>query len=140
MRKHLSGSIDCRRPRSPACRPARNREEAKPGAGGAPAAPAAAPADDKGPIKVGILHSLSGTMAITETSLKDVALMAIDEINAKGGVLGKKLEPVVVDPASNWPLFAEKARAADHAGQGRRRCSAAGPRCRASRCCRCSRS
>src|SRR5467141_542220 len=61
-------------------------------------------------IKVGILHSLSGTMAISETSLKDVALMTIEEINAKGGVLGKKLEPVVVDPASNWPLFAEKAR------------------------------
>jgi urea transport system substrate-binding protein len=61
-------------------------------------------------IKVGILHSLSGTMAISETSLKDVALMTIESINAKGGVLGKKLEPVVVDPASNWPLFAEKAR------------------------------
>lgn len=61
-------------------------------------------------IKVGILHSLSGTMAISETSLKDVALMAIEEINQKGGLLGKKLEPVVVDPASNWPLFAEKAR------------------------------
>ena len=61
-------------------------------------------------IKVGVLHSLSGTMAISETSLKDVALMTIDEINAKGGVLGKKLEPVVVDPASDWPLFAEKAR------------------------------
>ncbi|OGA31813.1 MAG: urea ABC transporter substrate-binding protein [Betaproteobacteria bacterium RIFCSPLOWO2_12_FULL_62_13b] len=61
-------------------------------------------------IKVGILHSLSGTMAISETVLKDVTLMAIEEINAKGGVLGKKLEPVVVDPASNWPLFAEKAR------------------------------
>src|SRR5476649_446122 len=61
-------------------------------------------------IKVGILHSLSGTMAISETTLKDTALMAIEEINAKGGVLGKKLEPVVVDPASNWPLFAEKAR------------------------------
>jgi urea transport system substrate-binding protein len=61
-------------------------------------------------IKVGILHSLSGTMAISETSLKDVALMTIAEINAKGGVLGKQLEPVVVDPASNWPLFAEKAR------------------------------
>ena len=61
-------------------------------------------------IKVGILHSLSGTMAISETSLKDVALMTIDEINAQGGVMGKKLEPVVVDPASNWPLFAEKAR------------------------------
>jgi urea transport system substrate-binding protein len=61
-------------------------------------------------IKVGILHSLSGTMAISETALKDVALMTIDEINATGGVMGKKLEPVVVDPASNWPLFAEKAR------------------------------
>jgi urea transport system substrate-binding protein len=61
-------------------------------------------------IKVGILHSLSGTMAISETSLKDVALMTIAEINASGGVLGKQLEPVVVDPASNWPLFAEKAR------------------------------
>ena len=61
-------------------------------------------------IKVGVLHSLSGTMAISETSLRDVALMAIEEINDKGGVLGKKLEPVVVDPASDWPLFAEKAR------------------------------
>ncbi len=61
-------------------------------------------------IKVGILHSLSGTMAISETSLKDVALMTIEEINANGGVLGKQLEPVVVDPASDWPLFAEKAR------------------------------
>lgn len=62
------------------------------------------------PIKVGILHSLSGTMAISETSLKDVALMAIEEINEKGGILKRKIEPVVVDPASNWPLFAEKAR------------------------------
>ena len=61
-------------------------------------------------IKVGILHSLSGTMAISETSLKDMALMTIEEINANGGVLGKKLEPVVVDPASDWDLFAEKAR------------------------------
>ncbi len=61
-------------------------------------------------IKVGILHSLSGTMAISETVLKDTVLMAIEEINAKGGVLGKKLEPVVVDPASNWPLFAEKTK------------------------------
>jgi urea transport system substrate-binding protein len=69
-----------------------------------------APAFAADTIKVGILHSLSGTMAISETSLKDMALMTIDEINAKGGVLGKKLEPVVVDPASNWPLFAEKAR------------------------------
>jgi urea transport system substrate-binding protein len=61
-------------------------------------------------IKVGVLHSLSGTMTISETVLKDVTLMAIEEINNKGGVLGKKLEAVVVDPASNWPLFAEKAR------------------------------
>ncbi|MCX7176745.1 MAG: urea ABC transporter substrate-binding protein [Proteobacteria bacterium] len=61
-------------------------------------------------IKVGILHSLSGTMAISETALKETALMTIAEINAKGGVLGKQLEAVVVDPASNWPLFAEKAR------------------------------
>ena len=67
-------------------------------------------AQSKDPIKIGILHSLSGTMAISETSLKDVALMTIDEINKSGGVLGRKLEPVVVDPASNWPLFAEKAR------------------------------
>ncbi|WP_455280241.1 urea ABC transporter substrate-binding protein [Cupriavidus necator] len=67
-------------------------------------------AQSKEPIKIGILHSLSGTMAISETSLKDVALMTIDEINKSGGVLGRKLEPVVVDPASNWPLFAEKAR------------------------------
>jgi len=61
-------------------------------------------------IKVGILHSLSGTMAISETALKETALMTIDEINKSGGVMGKKLEPVVVDPASNWPLFAEKSR------------------------------
>jgi urea transport system substrate-binding protein len=61
-------------------------------------------------IKVGILHSLSGTMAISETTLKDVMLMLIDEQNKKGGLLGKKLEPVIVDPASNWPLFAEKAK------------------------------
>ncbi len=61
-------------------------------------------------IKVGVLHSLSGTMAISETTLKDTVLMLIDAQNKKGGLLGKKLEPVVVDPASNWPLFAEKAR------------------------------
>ena len=61
-------------------------------------------------IKVGILHSLSGTMATSETTLKDVMLMLIEDQNKKGGLLGKKLEPVVVDPASNWPLFAEKAR------------------------------
>ena len=71
---------------------------------------ASAPAVAADTIKVGILHSLSGTMAISETALKETALMAIEEINAKGGVMGKKLEPVVVDPASNWPLFAEKAR------------------------------
>ena len=73
-----------------------------------PIATSARAADDT--IKVGILHSLSGTMAISETTLKDVMLMLIDEQNKKGGLLGKKLEPVVVDPASNWPLFAEKAR------------------------------
>ncbi|HEX3998959.1 MAG TPA: transporter substrate-binding protein, partial [Pirellulales bacterium] len=67
-----------------------------------------AKADDT--VKVGILHSLSGTMAISETSLRDVELMAIEEINDAGGVLGKKVVPVVVDPASNWDLFAEKAK------------------------------
>jgi urea transport system substrate-binding protein len=61
-------------------------------------------------IKVGVLHSLSGTMAISETTLKDTVLMLVDEQNKKGGLMGKKLEAVVVDPASNWPLFAEKAR------------------------------
>ncbi len=61
-------------------------------------------------IKVGVLHSLSGTMAISESTLKDTVLMMIEEQNKKGGVMGKKLEPVVVDPASNWPLFAEKTR------------------------------
>ena len=71
---------------------------------------AAAAPPTGGTIKVGILHSLSGTMAISETTLKDVMLMLIEEQNKKGGVLGKKLEAVIVDPASNWPLFAEKAR------------------------------
>jgi urea transport system substrate-binding protein len=71
---------------------------------------AATPALAQDTIKVGILHSLSGTMAISETTLKDVMLMLIEEQNKKGGLLGKKLEAVVVDPASNWPLFAEKAR------------------------------
>jgi urea transport system substrate-binding protein len=69
-----------------------------------------AQAQAKDTIKVGVLHSLSGTMAISETVLKDTVLMAIDDINAKGGLLGKKLEAVVVDPASNWPLFAEKTK------------------------------
>ena len=68
------------------------------------------PAHAADTIKVGVLHSLSGTMAISETVLKDTVLMTIDEINAKGGVMGKKLEPVVVDIASNWPLAAEKAK------------------------------
>ncbi|HVT48124.1 MAG TPA: urea ABC transporter substrate-binding protein [Vicinamibacterales bacterium] len=62
------------------------------------------------PIKIGILHSLTGTMAISETSLRDAVQMAVDEINASGGVLGRQVEPVIVDPASNWDLFAEKAR------------------------------
>jgi urea transport system substrate-binding protein len=70
----------------------------------------AVPAAAEDTIKVGVLHSLSGTMAISETTLKDAMLMLIDEQNKKGGLLGKKLEAVVVDPASNWPLFAEKAR------------------------------
>ncbi len=67
-----------------------------------------APAEEK-PVRIGILHSLSGTMAISETPLKDVALMTIEQINAEGGVLGRRIEPIVLDPASNWPLFAEKA-------------------------------
>ncbi len=62
------------------------------------------------PIKVGVLHSLSGTMAISETTLKDTVLMMIEQQNAAGGLLGRPLEAVVVDPASDWPLFAEKAR------------------------------
>src|SRR6201988_4664154 len=76
----------------------------------AAAAPAYLAAQTPGPIKVGVLHSLSGTMAISETTLKDTVLMLVEEQNKKGGLLGKKLEAVVVDPASNWPLFAEKAR------------------------------
>ena len=67
-------------------------------------------AQTQGTIKIGVLHSLSGTMAISETTLKDTVLMMVDDINKKGGLLGKKVEAVVVDPASNWPLFAEKAR------------------------------
>ena len=64
----------------------------------------------EGPIKVGVLHSLSGSMAISETTLKDAMLMLIEQQNASGGLLGCELEAVVVDPASDWPLFAEKAR------------------------------
>jgi len=70
----------------------------------------AADAQTTGTIKIGVLHSLSGTMAISETSLKDTILMLVDDLNKKGGLLDKKVEAVVVDPASNWPLFAEKAR------------------------------
>jgi urea transport system substrate-binding protein len=72
--------------------------------------PGRAGAAETAPIKIGVLHSLSGTMAISETILKDFLLMQVAELNAKGGLLGRKIEPVVVDPASNWPLFAEKAR------------------------------
>jgi urea transport system substrate-binding protein len=72
--------------------------------------PIIATAQTAGTIKVGVLHSLSGTMAISETTLKDTILMMVDDLNKKGGLLGKKVEAVVVDPASNWPLFAEKAR------------------------------
>jgi len=71
---------------------------------------AAQPARAEDTIKIGILHSLSGTMAISETILKDLMLMQVADLNARGGLLGKKVEAVVVDPASNWPLFAEKAR------------------------------
>ena len=99
--------------------------------------PRAAAAEDT--IKIGILHSLSGTMAISETILKDFMLMQVADLNAKGGLLGKKIEPVVVDPASNWPLFAEKARDLLQR-QKVARSSAAGPPCRGSRCCRSSRS
>jgi len=71
---------------------------------------AVAAAECADPVKVGVLHSLSGTMAISETTLKDTMLMLIEAQNAKGGVLGCEIEAVVVDPASDWPLFAEKAR------------------------------
>src|SRR5260370_16570877 len=74
------------------------------------AAIGAAPAAAQDTIKIGVLHSLSGTMAISETTLKDTILMMVDDINKKGGLLGKKVEAVVVDPASNWPLFPAKAR------------------------------
>jgi urea transport system substrate-binding protein len=80
------------------------------GAAGLLTAALAQPVAAQETIKVGVLHSLSGTMAISETTLKDTVLMMVDDINKKGGLLGKKVEAVVVDPASNWPLFAEKAR------------------------------
>ena len=80
------------------------------GCGGSGDAPETAEGPTGNPIKVGVLHSLSGTMAISETTLKDTVLMMVDEQNAKGGLLGRPVEAVVVDPASDWPLFAERAR------------------------------
>lgn len=81
------------------------------GMGAALATPAIRGAAAQGaPIKVGVLHSLSGTMAISETALRDTVLMMVEGINSRGGLLGRRVEAVVVDPASNWPLFAEKAR------------------------------
>src|SRR6201989_2858137 len=115
MKKIISAVVTLAAMATGACKgPGGEAPPAQPAASAATtaaAAPAAAApkAKETGPIKVGILHSLSGTMAISETSLKDVALMTIDSINKAGGVLGRKLEAVVVDPASNWPLFAEKA-------------------------------
>jgi len=103
-----AGLLGCKGPGESSTTPATPSAAASGAVSGAPAAKPKA--KDSGPIKVGILHSLSGTMAISETSLKDVALMTIEQLNAAGGVLGRKIEPVVVDPASNWPLFAEKAR------------------------------
>ena len=92
-------------------RPVSRRTAIAAGLGTVLAAPAIRPSFGQGaPIKVGVLHSLSGTMAISETALRDTVLMMVEQTNAKGGVLGRKLEAVVVDPASNWPLFAEKAR------------------------------
>ncbi|MFC3001719.1 urea ABC transporter substrate-binding protein [Falsiroseomonas tokyonensis] len=87
------------------------RRAALAGLGTALAAPAIRPSfAQAAPIKVGVLHSLSGTMAISETALRDTVLMMVEAQNAAGGILGRRLEAVVVDPASNWPLFAEKAR------------------------------
>ena len=80
------------------------------GCGGTGDESGSAPGAAGDPIKVGVLHSLSGTMAISETTLKDTILMMVDEQNAKGGLLGRPVEAVVVDPASDWPLFAERAR------------------------------
>src|SRR6478735_8076271 len=83
------------------------RRAALAGFGAALAAPAIRPSFAQGaPIRVGVLHSLSGTMAISETALRDTVLMMVEWQNSRGGILGRRLEPVVVDPASNWPLFA----------------------------------
>src|SRR5687768_14579786 len=91
-------------------RPVSRRKALAAAAGLALGLSAFGPVQAQDTIKVGVLHSLSGTMAISETTLKDTILFLIEEQNKKGGVMGKKLEAVVVDPASNWPLFAEKAR------------------------------
>ena len=89
------------------------------GMGAALATPAIRGASAQGaPIKVGVLHSLSGTMAISETALRDTVLMMVEGINSRGGLLGRRVEAVVVDPASNWPLFAEKAGVLFQVGKG----------------------
>ena len=101
-------------------------------------AASAATAQTQGTIKIGVLHSLSGTMAISETTLKDTVLMMVDDINKKGGLLGKKVEAVVVDPASIGRSLPRR-----HAACWRMRkslpCSAVGPRYQGNRCCRSSR-
>ena len=99
-------------PTTDAARPAVTRRAAlAAGLGAVLAAPAVRPSSAQGaPVRVGVLHSLSGTMAISETALRDTVLMMVEWINGRGGLLGRKVEAVVVDPASNWPLFAEKAR------------------------------
>ena len=106
-RSFLLSSIACSLILAGCGQPAENTSTSAPASNSTPATTPAASGDT---IKVGVLHSLSGTMAISESALKDTVLMLIDEQNAKGGVLGKKLEAVVEDPASNWPMFAEKAR------------------------------
>ena len=88
----------------------------------------------EGTIKIGVLHSLSGTMAISETTLKDAMLMLIDEQNKKGGILGKKLEAVVVDPASDWPLVRRENARADLGAQSGRDLRLLDLACRANPC------
>jgi urea transport system substrate-binding protein len=90
--------------------PEKKAEADAPDAAVVPGSASAAPAPDPDRVRVGIIHSLSGTLAHEETPLMHAALMTIDELNRAGGVLGRQLDPIVVDPASNWPLFAEKAR------------------------------
>ena len=109
-RSFLLSSIACSLILAACGQPAEKASASAPASGSTSSDAAKAPAASGDTIKVGVLHSLSGTMAISESALKDTVLMLIDEQNAKGGVLGKKLEAVVEDPASNWPLFAEKAR------------------------------